>query len=129
MITLGNNIETYLLIIGFAAILGILIAIDLIYSFTKGKKQKEKTQKELEEPFEDFQIDETSVRVLKKYCFTEVYGYKKTEMRKSFFIIFETDDGQKIECEVLEDIYLSIQENQRGTLATTNGNFFGFCEN
>ena len=56
-----------------------------------------------------------------------MYGYKSTHTCKEFYVTFLTDDGEKLEYKVEEEFYLSVYEDQIGTLAIVNGNFYGFC--
>lgn len=101
-----------------------LVAL-IVHSVIKAKSVQKEQLPQLDEPL-DFSLEEKNVLVLKKYCYTKTYGYRTPEMKKHFFIIFQTDDGQKFEYEVEEDIYLTINEGQTGTIGIVNGNFYGF---
>jgi len=126
MIEIGNNLETYLLIGVFVIILIAAIRLWIRISIQSRKKQQEildSWDNIAEEP----ELRETDARVISKRCGTEVYGSKSPRCHKEFFITFLTFDGDEVEYPVPENIYLSIEENEVGTLATANGYFYGFC--
>ena len=43
-----------------------------------------------------------------------------------FTVTFLTDDGERVEYEVPEDVYINLTEDQTGTLVILNGKFFAF---
>ena len=121
MIELGNNPATYILA-------GIVLALfaALIWVLVDTHRSNKRLWRSLEEPTEP-ELIETEVRVISKRCGTKVYGSKSPQCRKEFYITFLTEDGEETEYPVEEEIYLSIHENETGTLATANGHFYGFC--
>ena len=91
------------------------------------RKYKKRLNELESEPVEKLPLTEINVRVVSMRCGTKVYGTKSPELHKEFFVTFLTDNGETLEYKVEEEIYLSIYEDQTGTLATVNGNFYGFC--
>lgn len=65
--------------------------------------------------------------MISKRCGTKVYGSKSPQYCGKFCITFLTAGGDEIEYPAEEEVYLSIHENETGTLATANGHFYGFC--
>ena len=127
MIHLDTNIETYLLFSFILLIIAGSIA-GVIYGSFSQKKRKEELFAEWEaEGEEGPELEETEVRILEKHCMAKLYGTKMPQSRKEFSLTFQTQDGKKLTYAVEEDVYLALEENQHGTLATVNGNFYGFC--
>ena len=125
MIELGNNIETYLLIGIFSVVI-----LGLLGWGIKGMIADRKRNKELLEKLDDYakeqELDEVSAQVLSKNCGIKVYGTKLPDCCKEFSVTFLTTYGEEVQYKVLEEVYLSLEEGQNGTLATINGNFYGF---
>ena len=46
--------------------------------------------------------------------------------KPTFTAVFLTDDGERLTYEVPEDVYVSLSEDQTGTLVILNGKFFDF---
>ena len=46
--------------------------------------------------------------------------------KPTFTAVFLTDDGERLTYEVPEDVYVTLSEDQTGTLVILNGKFFDF---
>lgn len=46
----------------------------------------------------------------------------------AFLVTFLTDDGERVEYAVPEELYITLTEDETGTLVTLNGDFFDFGE-
>ena len=108
----------FLLLAFFAFVIMPIIAV---------RKYKKRLNELESEPVEEPPLTEINARVISMRCGTKMYGTKSPELHKEFFVTFLTDDGETFEYKVEEEIYLSIYEDQTGTLATVNGKFYGFC--
>ena len=91
------------------------------------RKYKKRLSELDNEPVEEPPLVEINARVFSRRCGTKMYGSKSPRTYKEFYVTFLTDDGEKLEYKVEEDFYLSIYEDQTGTLAIVNGNFYDFC--
>ena len=125
MIELGNNIETYLIIGIFSAVILGLLGWGIKGMITDRKRNKELLDK-LDDYAKEQDLDEISAQVLSKNCGIKVYGTKTPDCCKEFSVTFLTTYGEEVQYKVLEEVYLSLEEGQNGTLATINGNFYGF---
>ena len=103
------------------------MAFVVIKSFIDAHKQRIEYEKESEQPYFEPQLFEYKATVVEKYCQVENFGIKMPEHRNAFYITFQTYDGRILKYGVLEDDYLQIEENQSGTLAVVNNQFYGFC--
>ena len=119
----GNNIGTYLL---FGAIFAILAFF--IWAPIHSRRETKKALEKMDIPAEEPALLEQNAVVLDKYCYAKASGSSSPLHDKHFFVKFQTEDGKTVEYPVWEEFYLSAYEGQTGTLATANGNFYGFCE-
>ncbi len=104
------------------------LAVVVIKTFADAHKQKREQHKELESPFFEPQLFEYKATVIGKYCGVEGYGSSKMpQTRSAYYLTFKTYDGRILKYNVLEQDYFKIEENQTGTLAVVNDNFYGFC--
>ena len=71
-------------------------------------------------------ITEINVKLIKKECFLKTYGIKYPETRQEYYFIFETNDKNILRYKVEESEYHSFDENQKGTIAIVNDNYYGF---
>ena len=92
------------------------------------RKYKKKLKELESEPVEEPTLTEINARVISMRCGTKMYGTKSPDLQKEFFVTFLTDDGETLEYKVEEEFYLSLYEDQTGTLAIVNGKFYGFCD-
>ena len=127
---IGNNVQTYVLfaVIAFFAVMIVYFIIKAPMDAKKEKERQEALLDELDEQCEsEPDIIETRCRVTRKQCGTKIEGYRIPQSHKLFIVTFTDEDGKETELPVTEDVYLELNENEDGTLATVNGNFFGFC--
>lgn len=123
--SLGNNIETYLL----AGAVVLLVVGYIVLSARAGKKSRQQDADALAELEADneLEIEEVHVRVVSKCCGTRAYGTKLPHHETGFFVTFMTDSGETTEYRVDEETYLSAEDGMTGTVATHDGHFCGFC--
>lgn len=119
----GNNIGTYIL---FGVIFAILVFI--LWAPIHSRRETKKALEKMDTPAEEPALLEQSAVVLDKYCYAKASRRSSPLHDKHFFVKFQTEDGKTVEYPVWEEFYLSVYEGQTGTLATANGNFYGFCE-
>lgn len=72
------------------------------------------------------EINKIHVTVLKMNCTVKAVGRPIPETIKVFYVTFLMDDGKKVSYSVDEDSYLLMDENQKGTLKTVNGEFYEY---
>lgn len=121
---LGENTDLYLLA-AFLILLGVGYALFYAKARKKSRAEDERMLAELEDDSE-IELCETHVRVAEKLCGTRAYGTNDPHFEKGFFIVFETDDGERTEYRVDEETYLSVEDDMMGTVATYDGRFYGF---
>ncbi len=119
----GNNIGTYIL---FGAIFAILVFI--LWAPIHFHRSVKKTLEKMDIPAEEPALLEQNAVVVGKRCYAHAHRSSSPLHDKNFFVSFRTEDGKTVEYPVWEEFYLSVYEGQTGTLATANGNFYGFCE-
>ena len=69
---------------------------------------------------------EFGATVIGKRCEVKSEGTKRVFVKKLFYLGFRTEDGRELIFPVEEAMYLEVEEGQKGTLATLNGNYYGF---
>ena len=122
---LGENTDLYL----FAAFLILLVVGYILFyikAYKKSRAEDERMLKGLEDESE-IELCETHVRVVSKCCGTRAYGTKTPHHEKCFFVTFVADNGKTVEYRVDEETYLAVEEEMTGTVATNDGEFYGFC--
>ena len=91
------------------------------------RKERKEEEKKLEESCDEPPLDEVDATVVSMRCRTGFSGsHKSPQSIKEFYVTFRTSDGKEIEFKVDEAVYLSLDENLSGSLATLNGSFYGF---
>ena len=121
---IGNNPEY--LIISFFVVFFAIIVCSIIKTQISAKKDNDRMLEELDSE-EEPPLEEIACRVLKKYCGVSVSGGKVPTVGEDFCVVFVAEDGRELELAVEEEVYLSLEKGQKGTLAVVNGNFYGFC--
>ena len=117
------DIEINPVLIG--VILGALFIGVIIYHIVDQRKRNRKMQESWDKLAEP-QITEYHVTVADMICDAESYGYAQPTLEKSFHVAFLTDNGEKLELEVNESIYISLNVGDSGMLAILNEKFYGF---
>ena len=122
-----RNIDT-VTIIGWLFILFVIWFIyDMISYAVKRHKKIAKylndTEKEENKPPKLREFDAT---VIGKRCEVRSEGTKRVFVKKLFYLCFRTKSGHELIFPVEEAMYLEVEEGQKGTLATLNGNYYGF---
>ena len=110
----------------------VVVLLVILYLFIKAciesHKEHKKLIQELEEPYVEPQIFDYKATVIEKRCGVENHGsVKMPQTHSAYYITFKTYDGRVLKFNVLEEDYFKIEENQTGTLAIVNDNFYGFC--
>ena len=73
----------------------------------------------------DFQYTEATV--ISKGTYMEKHGTKTSSHHRIVYMAeFLTKQGKTVRCEVPQEIYQQLQQNQKGTLAILDGEFFDF---
>lgn len=120
-----DTILVYALITGLI-VFAVLMIIKCILSFIKLNNFKSKKQEEIE-TFEEPPLTEISATLVSKECLVKTYGIKYPETKQEFYFVFETDDKNLLRYRVEENEYHLYNENQKGTIALVNENYYGFC--
>ncbi len=105
---------------------GVLLILGLIYFLVRMFKVAFKGTSTYRDDTTEAVFNEIHATVLKMNCTVKAIGARIPKAEKIFYITFLTDDGRKVTYSVDEEAYLSIEENQKGTLATMDGEFYGF---
>lgn len=72
-------------------------------------------------------LDECRATLVKKRCFTKTVGSKSSlSCQREFLLVFEDEFEREISLSVEEEIYLALEEGERGTLALSDGAFYSF---
>ena len=125
MLLFSTDITMYALIGGVILIGAAILyyAISTIANKGKPDPNMEKLEREAQN---DIMLDETHGSIVHMECGT-VAGGRTSRTYKQFYIVFRDDFGNEKEFYVTEDVYLSLDTDIPGTLATVEGNFYGFC--
>ncbi len=119
MIVIGDN--TAKIIVAIILILTLLLIVMVVRSIRKcfyGTYTEPKQQ-------QDFQYTEATV--VSKWSYIEKHGTKTSSHHRIVYMAeFLTQYGKTIKCEVPQKVYLQLQQNQKGTLAAVDKEFFGF---
>ena len=86
MIPLGNNMETYLLAAFFSLVAAGCVAGGAHFLVGQKNRKEELFAQWETERDEGPDLEETQVRILKKYCMATMYGTKSPQSRKEFFL-------------------------------------------
>lgn len=121
----GNHLGEYLFF-AFLAVVILGLLGGMVWIFISSCKENKKQLEKLDDYAKEQELDEVSAQVLSKNCGIKVYGTKTPDCCKEFSVTFLTTYGEEVQYKVLEEVYLSLEEGQNGTLATINGNFYGF---
>ena len=99
----------------------------MVKSYREEKKKREETLKELDRAVDlPPVLDERRATLIRKSCGTDVIGTRYVECRVEFLLVFEDDFERELPLSVEEEIYLAIEEGDRGTLALSDGEFYSF---
>ena len=128
---LFENIDTDALGFDIAAVaVLLLLAFFLFYiirTVATTRRDNAKRLKEIEdEPDTPPELCEVCATVIGKRCDVSARGTKTVFVKKNFYLGFRTEDGRDLIFPVEEAMYLEVEEGQKGTLATLNGNYYGF---
>ncbi len=120
-------------ILVYALILGLILGagwalLQCVKSVFKLNGFKGKIE-EVNEAYEEPPLTEIKVMLIKKECFLKTYGIKYPQTKQEFYFAFETEDKKILRYKVEESEYHSFDENQKGTIAIVNDNYYGFCVN
>lgn len=125
MLLFATDKMTYVIIIG-AVLIGAAILYSAISTIINKGKPDPNIEKLEREAQNDIMLDETHGTIVHMECGT-VAGGRTSRTYKQFYIVFRDDFGNEKEFYVSEDVYLNLDTNIPGTLATVDGNFYGFC--
>ena len=122
----SNSSDSSIVII-MLCIIFVLIAFGIVKVLTDLHKRNKEIFKEWEKIDNSPELKEITARVVSKNCHVKTYGIKLPESKKEFFITFEKSDGTLVKYDVSEKLYLSVEENQTGTMAIVNDKLYDFC--
>ena len=122
-----DTILVYALILGLI-MFAVWIIFQCISSVVKLNSSKGKKQEETE-VYEEPPLTEIKVKLVSKECFLKTYGIKYPQTKQEFYFAFETEDKKILRYKVEESEYHLYNENQVGTVAIVNDNYYGFCVN
>ena len=119
MIVINNN--TAKIIVAVILILALLLIVMVVRSIRKcfyGTYTESNQQ-------QDFQYTEATV--VSKWSYMEKHGTKTSSHHRIVYMAeFLTKQGKTVRCKVPQEIYQQLQQNQKGTLAILDGEFFDF---
>ena len=126
-----ENIDTEALGFYIAAVAVMLLLAFLLFYIIRTvvttRRDYAKRLKEMEdEPDSPDELCEVGATVIGKRCEVKSEGTKRVFVKKLFYLGFRTEDGRELIFPVEEAMYLEVEEGQKGTLATLNGNYYGF---
>ena len=115
------NDNTARIIVAIILILTLLLMVMVVRSIRKcfyGAYTESNQQ-------QDFQYTESTV--VSKGTYMEKHGTKTSSHHRIVYMAeFLTKQGKTVRCEVPQEIYQQLQQNQKGTLAILDGEFFDF---
>ena len=118
---------------GIVFLVGLIIIVAwIIYkivSRTQADNSNDSDPKDIntEEIFEEPPLTEIKVKLISKECFLKSYGIKMPQTKQEYYFNFETEDKKILRYKVEESEYHLYDENQKGTIAIVNDNYYGFC--
>lgn len=118
---------------GIVFLVGLIIIVAwIIYkivSRTQADNSNDSNPKDIntEEIFEEPPLTEIKVKLISKECFLKTYGIKMPQTKQEYYFNFETEDKKILRYKVEESEYHLYDENQKGTIAIVNDNYYGFC--
>ena len=119
MIVIGDN--TAKIIVAIILILTLLLMVMVVRSIRRcfnGTYTEPKQQP-------DFQYTEATV--VSKGTYMEKHGTKTSSHHRIVYMAqFLTQYCKTVSCEVPQEVYIQLQQNQKGTLAMLDGEFFDF---
>ena len=119
------KIRVPILVIGIIIISALFIYA--IISAIKEKKQGDPELEELEREAEkELELTETHGVIFKMECGDKAGG-RVSSTASQFYIEFRDDDGNESGYFISEEMYLGLDTDIPGTLATLGGRFYGFC--
>lgn len=126
-----ENIDSDALGFYIAAVAVMLLLAFLLFYIIRTvvttRRDYAKRLKEMEdEPDSPDELCEFDATVIGKRCEVKSEGTKRVFVKKLFYLGFRTEDGREMIFPVEEAMYLEVEEGQKGTLATLNGNYYGF---
>lgn len=98
-----------------------------IISAIKDRGKTDPQEEELERNAErEIMLEETHGVISHMECGT-VAGGRTSSTHMQFYVVFRDDFGNEKGFHLKEEAYLALDTDIPGTLATLNGNFYGFC--
>lgn len=64
--------------------------------------------------------------VIDQACTVKTVGWKTPRTVKEFMVVFQTEEGQRLEFFVPEEMYDGFEKSQTGTLTLMDGELYGF---
>ncbi len=128
VISMNEGVDIGTIMIGVLLLIVVLYVAGCIRSFRQEKERRQKMMESWDSPTSDEPAErEIRGRIVEKVCRTVTRGTKSPRAEKEFYIDFQTEDGEIMGYKVDEEIYLSVEENQTGTVLMVGERFYGFC--
>ena len=111
----------------FTIITIIVVTIDIILTVRKDKEKERLRRQKVEEEYEkepEYEFHQAQVIERKKLVYYA--GVRMPQQVIECKITFRLENGETIIYQLREELFDKIEDNQRGTLVTVNGNFFDF---
>ena len=111
----------------FVVVTFVVVAILLFFQCRKDKKEQLLRQQKNEEEYAkepEYEFHQAQVIERKKLVYYA--GVRMPQQVIECKITFRLENGETIIYQLREELFDKIEDNQRGTLVTVNGNFFDF---
>ena len=116
-------------LVSILLVIGILVVAALIGAAIH-EARKETRQREASDEEEDWTPPEPvayPARVVDmQVVIGNAGGHKRPETDAAFLVTFRTDDGEEMEYDIPEELYVTLDIDQAGTLVILNDDFFDF---
>ena len=121
----SDALVTILLVIGILVIAAFVVAA--IHEARKKADQNEVFDGEEEDDWTPPEPVAYSARVVDMQVVVgNVGGHRRPETDAAFLVTFRTDDGEELEYDIPEELYVTLDIDQVGTLIILNDEFFDF---
>lgn len=113
----------------FIIIIALLTALLVWFavSYIKYLRKRNNSKKTLDYPVAPSKIYTVNAKVIAKYTEMEKHGGRTYSNHRIIYRAeFLADNGKVIKCEIPQELYDSLTEQQAGTLAISEGRFFYF---
>lgn len=111
--------------LGLVGLFAIIIASGI--SIDKENKERKKAESSnAPGDGDEYVPEEMYATVIDMHCSSGVVGYRNPKAVRSFFILFELDDGRRLELPVSESYYEGFEVGQKGLLTLIDHELYSF---